>query len=146
IELDVAPALDLADVAVAAGLEDARPDFLDLRVDVVDRAVSPALDLVADHRAHRHADIERARCVAPAFDVPPVAEAPIVVLVPERDAVAHVVEHELHRLARLLDIALGGRGLGLGGVQLALALARLGDVAGDPDHAARASVRAAHDD
>ena len=45
-----------------------------------------------------------------------------------------------------LDVAMRGGGLRLGGVELALALARLGDVAGDADHAARAAVRPAHHD
>jgi hypothetical protein len=66
-----------------------------------------------------------------------VGELPAEVLVEQRDTIGHVVEHDLHDLARLLDIAMGGGGFGLRHLKLALALARLGDVAGHADHAAR---------
>ena len=49
-------------------------------------------------------------------------------------------------LARLLDVALRGGGFGARGIELAFALPRLGDVAGDADHAACASVWPAHHD
>ena len=62
------------------------------------------------------------------------------------DAIGHVVDDRLQHLARLLDVAMGGSGFGSRGVELALALARLGDVAGHADHAARASIGVAHRD
>ena len=90
--------------------------------------------------------VEELGRILAALDVGAVGELPAEILVEQRDAVGHVVEHGLHDLARLLDVAMRGGGFGLRRVELALALARLGDVAGHADHAARAAVRSAHHD
>ena len=94
-----------------------------LSLGVRQRAVFAALRLEADHVvAGGDAGLHHLGGVALPLDVDAVAEFPAEILVPQRDAVAHVVEDGLHQRAGALDILLG-RG------QRLLALLQLGDVA-----------------
>ena len=145
-ELDIAAVRSAPFITVAAGRKHALLKLLGQRLGIVDLAEITALDLVAHHVAAGAAGVEEfGRILAP-HDVRAVGEAPAEILVEQRDAVGHVVEHGLHDLARRLDVAMRGGGLRLGGVELALALACLRDVAGDAHHAARTAVRPAYHD
>ena len=93
-------------------------------------AVFAALRLEADHLVAGGAGRRSiSRRVALPLDVNAVAELPAEILVPQRDAVVHVVEDGLHQLAGALDVLLG-RG------QRLLALTQLGDVAEHREDAA----------
>ena len=125
-------AADRAPLIAAAGrIADDRSDLPNLGFDLVglQRAILAALRLEADHVVAGRVGMQHIRRVALPLDVHAVAELPDEVLVPERDAVAHVVEDGLHQLAGALDVRLR-RG------QCFLALPQLGDVAEHREDAA----------
>ena len=112
----------------------------------IDVAVLAAPRQVADEiRIGRLAGEEIGRQVEHLLELT-VARRELRVAVEHRDAMGHVVEHDLHHLARARDVAIGGGRLRLGAIELLRALPGLGDVAGRADHPAGASVRPAQHD
>src|SRR6185295_19328037 len=94
-------------VAAAARALDQRDALPHGALDVLGRAELAALGEDADHLMAGNAGLELVRRIAPHLDAEAVAEAPQKTLVPQRDAVAHVVEHGLHHGRRTLPVVAG---------------------------------------